>query len=1279
MKRFLSAFFSWQTLAFAGLLLLAAAVWFVGPLVAFGGARPLEPAGARVTIIVLLLVSLLFVLLRWPVSVIGVTALCLLIWHAGPLVEIGSTAPLGPAWVRALAIAVIVLGYGIYGLYRLWQALRADEHLLKKILHPSRGSAKVVAKDEIHALGNVVQRAMRQLKQMRTGATGFSKLFEGKRYIYELPWYMIVGMPGAGKTTALLNSGLKFPLAEQMGAASLRGAAGTANCDWWFTNDAVLIDTAGRYTTQDEQQDADKAAVNAAEWKGFLGLLRKHRPRAPINGALLTISVADLLGQSEQARIATAAAYRARLAELRSELGIRFPVYVMVTKMDLLGGFEAYFQSLTGEGRLQVWGFTLPYANETAALHRDGIRNTCANELRLLGDRLEAGLTNRLHEEYDGERRRKLYVLPQEFGGLAAMLAQFIEQVFLDSKFDDTQLFTTLRGVYFTSAAQANANVVADSGTLLQRLRGKFAPAVGMPGANAAAAKVLPSGNRSYFVHDMLHRLVIPESHLVRPNLRWETRFRLLRAIGHVLAVTLFVWLAWSLRTSFENNGDYLAAVRRKADDLTARVTQLYKEPKPEVVPDVLTDARYLPTFPGLNLNDPAAGFLYGLYTAPRVVDASGQTYRLLQDHLLLPHVVRRIETVLTDAVAAKDEKAAYEALRVYLQLHDPDRFNAGDVKAWVLRDWERADSAAAFGGRASMISHVEQLFSGNRVVQSPFVKNEDLIRTARAFLDGRTSTDRLYERAKAAMQQQAPEEFTLTRAVGPDVGTTFTRASGQPVDRGIPGLFTYAGYHEVFNKHLAEFVAEAQGDDAWVMGRNVSTAQKKTLDAIANRGDDPLTRAIRQLYLNEYAQRWDAFLGDIRVVIGPNLTFNLQVLRALAAPDSPLARLAKAAATETTLSHTVDVGEKSLAKKALSAVNGNAADAIESGIGIRPEERYERQFVDNRFAALREIVTGSADPAGGTGGATADGAQLAGLSALINEYYTALTIADTALASNSAPPAGTVGDKLKLTAATLPAPFKQLLTDLVIQNTRTLNQGVGELLARQMNAAIGNECRRAIEGKYPFASSSQEVDPEDFARVFASGGLLDEFFQKTLAPYVDTAANPWRYKLDSPDTPPVAGPSLEPFQRAAAIREVFFREPGAKKLAWKMQAKVVTLDPEITQLTIDIDGQNQLYSHGPVTPLAVTWPGPRGGSMAQLTAEPRVRPDTSTLEVTGPWALFHLLERGKTIGTVSADRLDEEFRFDGRKAVLQLSTGSLPNPLTTHLLKDFKCPGGAG
>ena len=101
---------------------------------------------------------------------------------------------------------------------------------------------------------------------------------------------MIIGPPGSGKTTALLNSGLQFPLEQRVGKGALRGVGGTRNCDWWFTDEAIFLDTAGRYTTQDSDAESDSVG-----WSEFLALLKKYRARRPLNGVIVTVSAQDLL------------------------------------------------------------------------------------------------------------------------------------------------------------------------------------------------------------------------------------------------------------------------------------------------------------------------------------------------------------------------------------------------------------------------------------------------------------------------------------------------------------------------------------------------------------------------------------------------------------------------------------------------------------------------------------------------------------------------------------------------------------------------------------------------------------------------------------------------------------------------------------------------------------------------------------------------------------------------------------------------------------------------
>jgi type VI secretion system protein ImpL len=110
--------------------------------------------------------------------------------------------------------------------------------------------------------------------------------------------------------------------------------------------------------------------------------------------------------------------------------------------------------------------------------------------------------------------------------------------------------------------------------------------------------------------------------------------------------------------------------------------------------------------------------------------------------------------------------------------------------------------------------------------------------------------------------------------------------------------------------------------------------------------------------------------------------------------------------------------------------------------------------------------------------------------------------------------------------------------------------------------------------------------------------------------------------------------------------------------------------------LSIDIDGQSTQYQHGPVAPFNVSWPGPRGGVHTEITASPRIRPDTSSIATDGPWALMRLIHKGQAIQTATPGRTRVAFDFDGRKAVLDIaSAGSVANPLTSDVLTTFHCP----
>ncbi|TDM05873.1 MAG: type VI secretion system membrane subunit TssM [Ideonella sp. MAG2] len=1390
---------------FLAVLLLGLAIWFLGPLLAIGEFRPLASTGARIFAITMLLLLAIFALLEWTLSALGVMALCVLIWYGGPLLALGPAEstwhPLMGEWPRALLIAAVLLIYATWALLKLWHMVRNDEAFAKRIFGlDKKNQAQNLAKEEIRALQNKAQGAVQELRKMRltvAGHTGsvvsfFKRLVEGKRYLYELPWYMMVGNPGAGKSSVITNAGLTFPLSEQMAAASVTGLQGpdrgTLNCNWWFTNEAVLIDTAGRYTAPGDTPIPDAANSaddhgdglhnkNQAEWQGFLGVLRKARPRAPINGVLLTIDIGEICRSSDADLLVHAARLRARLGELRQQLGIRFPVYVFLTKADLLPGFNAYFAPLGTEARTQVWGFTLPLdplkapraprkepsdtaqASEPQADPTWALPTRLQFEMQALQRRLAAGVATRLQEEYDLDRRQSLYLLPHEFLALAPRVVHLLDATFSDNRFDTTQHQHMLRGVYFTSATQPVIDnpPAADSRALVQRLlRALKGPsAQGSPSWTA----VETGSHRSYFVTNALQEVVFPESHLVRPNLRWEARFRLLRLLGHTLVILLFLWLASALLLSQKQNHDYLDGLERRIASLQRHITEAKAHEHPERIAALLTEAQQLPLQAGLDLAEPGMSYQYGLYTPPPLVTQAQQLYAHLQDHLVLPVVIRRMEYRLQQALFDQDDAAAYETLRVYLLLHDAKRYQtdksaASDLRSWVVADWqgqfeeathaETVESPAgpqatspsvrlppkvvptlseSFGQSAAMIGHLQALFSGQRPVQSTQTADEALVKKVRQFLDGRGTSERLYERAKRAVLSDAPREFSLVRVLGPQAGALLRRESGASLEVGVPGLFTYDGYHDLFAKRLKELVTVAMDDDAWAMGRGVSlsaeaASEKKSSYTV--RGQDETTALvedIRTQYLQEYAQLWEAFLADLRLreaADGESMTFEVGLIRQLAAVDSPLIRLGRQAARETTLSRPLQVQDrdKTLLDKASESLEKNAAK-FNQGLGLRPEQRLERQIVDDTFAALREVVAGQPDPAAGP----VTQPRIEQVSSVLNEYYTTLVVAQAAIESKSLPPQTTESaNKLRIEAGKLPAPFRQVLLDVSAMGSDKVSAGAASILRAQARSqldrlqgllalTVTEPCRRQIAGRYPFATSSQEVAADDFSAFFGAGGAADEYFTKYLLPLVDTSTTPWRYR--HPDSAsamvgteglaegrapsaartgptllgellkllPVSGPPLEPFAQIKAIREAYFREPGAKRMSWKQDIKVASLDPTVTELVIDVDGQVQRYSHGPVQTWVTQWPGPRGGLGIDVSVQPRLRPDTAIVQARGPWAPLQLLEKGRVTPGASAGRMGVEFSFDGRKALLELQTTGI-NPLSTELLRNFKCPG---
>ena len=1187
---------------------------------------------------------------RWVMAVLGLLAISLVIWFGGPLIAVAEYRPLESATVRWIVIAIVIFGYLAKIAWRMLKAKTTNTRLFEGLLRqaPAQPSPQTPGSEEVAMLGGRFKEAMSVLKQARLGskdkANGLAALL-GRQYIYQLPWYMFIGAPGSGKTTALINSGLKFPLAEQFGQEAIRGVGGTRNCDWWFTDEAVLIDTAGRYTTHETDQEVDSAA-----WTGFLNLLKKFRPRRPINGVLLTISVADLLQQTPAQREIHAQALRKRVQELHQQLGIRFPVYVLITKADLLAGFSEFFSKLGAEERAQVWGASFPF-RETAG--EEPVLSTFLNEFGALEQRLNDRVIDRLQEERNPQLRALIYAFPQQFSSIKSVLNDFLEKVFAPSRFEERPL---LRGIYFTSGTQ--------EGNPIERVMGTLGRALRLEQKLLAPQK--PSG-KSFFLTRLLDSVIFTESGLAGANLRLERRRSLLQWMGLTLAaaITITGISAWAI--SYSRNKAYIATVQNKIPQIAKQVAGLNVTSDSDVVKllPILQAVQNLPYTSNVSRDSVPLSMGFGLHQGDQFAGAANNVYRRLLQGVFLPKLSLRIEEQLRSR-SNDNVESLYETLKAYLMLHDVEHFDADALQGYIEFDWEQnLPHDVTTEQRVMLGEHLSALLN-HGAVASPILANQRLVADARASLARTPLAERVYSRLKRLDLGKDIPEFTVATSAGPSAPLIFARASGKPLNKGVSGMFSYHGY-AAFLKESSSVANQLAAEEGWVLGLPQQD-RAKLLDLKAR---DALTQEVRRLYLTEYADTWEAFIDDIRLVRGSGMAQTIQQARVLAAPGSPLRQLLLAIVKEVTLVR-IDNADKDIARKTqdmLSKTKDTVSRLVSgpqrsltatSASMLRPEA-----VVDDRFSGLRDYVKGSAP---------GQPAPIDGTLAIIGELYSHLTATELAVKGGNPPPPSDLPTKAKAEAGRLPEPAKSLLATLAVAGQ---NQGLAAMrtnLDQALQASISDFCVKAIVGRYPFVKSSQRnVTQEDFARVFAPGGLLDEFFQKNLAALVDTSARPWRFRQVGDASIGGDSGTLLQFQRAQTIRDVFFRSGPAMNL--RLDFKPIAMDVSISQFILDVDGQIVKYSHGPQVPQPVQWPGPRGSTQVRVQISPPLtRGGMGPFE--GPWALFRMFDQVQIDQTSQPEKFLATFVVDGRKAQFEILASSVRNPFRLRELEQFQCPG---
>ncbi|AYA40071.1 type VI secretion system membrane subunit TssM [Xenorhabdus nematophila] len=1191
------------------------------------------------------LLSIITSRLLW--SFLGITIISVIIWFLGPIISVGNIVPLKSMTIRIITIIFLLIIWILTKLaprlYRLWLNKKLENQL--KI--DRDGKTETKKNEQYLVLEKRFSDAAMLLKKayfsgwFNKNKPRWTNVFS-RQYIYQLPWYLVIGAPNSGKTTALANSGLHFSLADYLGKPVFYNKHVKDDFNWWFTNHTVFLDTAGRYTTQNSSHHQD-----TREWKKFIQLLKKYRARQPINGIIMTISVEDLLNPSAEARDKQAYTLSERLSELHEQLKIQIPIYLLITKSDLLKGFTAYFSHFDKISREQIWGFNFPWENKQR-YNLNEIFEQQYNELQL---RLNAELPYILLNGHHSRQCAESYLFPQEVASLRTRLAQYLDIIFTRSGFGRPGY---PRGLYFTSGTQEGKpfdNVMAHFNLKFKLPTDNDSHSMSWRNENEISSS--PPASQAYFLKSLLGN-IFHEAGIASYNRWWIYRKRLLDGIGYLSLIAILVFVSNLFLTSYTNNKNYLTEVQAKIPLLIQQGDELKKSAGDiyALLP-FLNNLAHLDKSLNFSLDNPPLSYRMGLYSGEQISGASQSLYRKALQTLLLPQVVKLITHQLYHD-NGDDIEGTYNTLKAYQMLYQPEYYEGKFLHNWVMQ-YLKGDLGTDITQKQlqQINQHLSQLLD-NQVVTSPFIRDNNLIKQKQALISKIPPVKRAYHYLKNKLLNDpdlAP--VNLDSLAGPQAELVFSNINGTAFTDSIPGMFTPAGYQKGINKNLNTFLTTLYSQDSWVLGPYV---RKLTINEIRS--------FVKQLYINDYISQWDQFLLNIRLNNIDNLEQRMRTARLLSSSDSPLRTLLINTSKNVILNNGI------LNKNSAAAKQFIPKQILSDNQQNTPEQELEKHFA--QMTALAKTTKGKNN----------QNIPFDETLKNIGDLYQYLTGVQNAIRTGMPFPPNNIITQLQTTSELLPMPFNSIIASLAVGASSDTQLSDVKNVAKHLSAEVGVFCHQAIANRYPLTPKARtDIKPDDMARMFTpETGLMDMFFQKNLAKNVDTTTQKWQFMPGIDGQPILEGETLlKPFQQALIISHALF-SGGTPTPSFHVMVYPISMDNNILNMILDIDGQKLQYSHGPKRSQLISWPG--SGKTNQVNIQLNLSDGTTaSLSTSGFWALNRLLDHaqqlyhnGDTDDSAYADEtgLKAIFNIRGHTVSLGFTPSSVFSPFN---LPSFSCP----
>ena len=1094
-----------------------------------------------------------------------------------------------PAWPAIAVTATVVVGLALVALIRALKDKRSANQIEAALTDGANkhgSSMRPEMQAQIEAMRLEFDKALRTLKSSRTGKTG-------KNALGVLPWYVIIGPPGSGKSTILRNSGLRFPhLSSKKGA--VRGVGGTRNCDWWLSNDAILLDTAGRWSTDDEDTE---------EWLAFLDMLRRTRKRRAINGLLVAVSASDLLTGDEDTVADLASRLRERCDEVMGRLQVAVPVYLIVTKCDLVAGFTDTFSNLGEKERGQVWGFTLPIEASP-----DERSDMFVEKLDELLDVLEWHSLQRLGQERRLETREQVHHFPFEFEELCPNLVGLVKELFSPNVYQETPI---LRGLYFTSGTQ--------EGRPVDRIMKRMADAFGIaPRVNIEP----PVKAKAYFLTDVFRRVMFPDQSLAGLSAKAVKQKRLVNLGIAVACLLAAAGLAMTPISAYSRNISVANTVQRFATGLSAaRTAEGDVDPrKLEALADAADKLWKLQT------EGPPTSMRFGFYSGEELRKPLARAARDLAVAPLVAKDLARLKSFAASRKGGVDD--ARERLTRYLITTAPKSPEEPptDTSQWAGKQLPQA--------RTSIVESWKQRWATEGIAVSDRAANtlSQIIDMYGLVAHGLSESDakdlwierdaQTVERARStlrALAEQDPLALVLSDPNLDASNISLGRILGGAIvlfreDAKQSGAFTKAGFDIVSDRIGALEKGEPTvggSEDVWVMG------PRKTLTAEE-------VESLKGRYFAEYEKAWRGLLAQV-YPRSPSDLADAQALLRRHQDERPLDTIWKSLAANLALKSKKDaLVEKATAgavDKLLSKF-GSKKDAAKSAI-LQPKTISGPVALKARFDTFLAVGISAQEGAE---------APLAGYYKSIGNLFQALTAYEesqdmTALRKEVTQAKKDTNELVMRFGRGGWEPVLNKMLMPLITGIEELVTGAGaEAANRSWCDAVVTPYRELLADRYPFALQGMDAPISEVENFFKpKTGTLGIYFEEKLKNDVEVVGK--RYRLKSRPTISYRSELIGFLTKAGRLSDLLFPN-GSDKVAPALSVRLQSAsgDAGTSSRVIFKVGTSKPLDYGNWQPAwePLSWPG----RDAKISVFGEVKGLPKDISEQGDWALFRLMDR---------------------------------------------------